>query len=189
MVGVAARLRLPCCAVAAVALAAGAAGCGGSKPRLPRGPVTIAVSSPAVRSGGTLPVRFTCDGAGTTLPLRWGPVPRQAREIVVVVTDPDAPGGSFVHWTVYGLPPTLHAIAGGEAPPGAKQGINGFGHQGWGPPCPPKGPPHRYEAAVYWLKHASGLQDKASADQVLAAIHADAGGRGVMSFLYGRGSS
>ncbi|HEU4979030.1 MAG TPA: YbhB/YbcL family Raf kinase inhibitor-like protein [Solirubrobacteraceae bacterium] len=176
-------------------LAAGAltalllAGCGGSKPRLPRAPATIAVSSPAVRPGGMLPVRFTCDGAGTALPLRWGAIPPQAREVAVVVTDPDAPGGPFVHWTVYGLPPTLHAIAGGEAPPGAKQGVNGFGKQGWGPPCPPAGPPHRYEAAVYWLRHGSGLKDKASADQVLAAILAKAGGRGVMSFLYARKGS
>jgi Raf kinase inhibitor-like YbhB/YbcL family protein len=183
------RLRLlGMVAASAVALAV-LAGCGGSKPAFPRPPATLAVTSPAVRSGGTLPSRYTCDGAGTALPLRWGPIPPQARELAVVVTDADAPGGPFVHWTVYGLPPTLHVLAGGEAPPGAKQGVNGYGKQGWGPPCPPHGPPHRYEAAVYWLRRHTGLQDKASRDQVLAAILADAGGRGVLSFLYARSAT
>jgi phosphatidylethanolamine-binding protein (PEBP) family uncharacterized protein len=182
------RLRLPGAAAPALGAVLLLAGCGAAKVALPRPPATLSVSSPAVRSGGTLPVRYSCDGAGTALPLRWGPVPPQARELAVVVTDANLSGGPFVHWTVYGLPPTLHVLAGGEAPPGAKQGMNGYGDQGWGPPCPPHGPPHRYEAAVYWLRRASGLKDKASPDQVLAAILADAGGRGVLSFLYARGS-
>jgi hypothetical protein len=173
--------------LAAAALAAAAlAGCGGGRePATPSGsgaPASIALSSPAL--GATIPRRFSCDGAGGSPPLRWSGAPANARELVLVVQDPDAPGGTFVHWTAFGIQPAPS----GEIPAGAhpRSGRNSAGRTGWTPPCPPGGDkPHRYEFALYALRKPSGLRAGASAADVRAAL-AGALARGSFTATYGR---
>ncbi|HEY3018732.1 MAG TPA: YbhB/YbcL family Raf kinase inhibitor-like protein, partial [Solirubrobacteraceae bacterium] len=105
------------------------------------------------RDGAAIPVRFTCAGAGAQPRIAWRGVPRGARELVLVVTDPDAPGGRFVHWTAYGIAPGARAV-----PPGVREGANSAGKDGWTPPCPPEGDrPHRYVIELYALPRRSGL--------------------------------
>jgi len=105
--------------------------------------VLFALSSPAFRNGGTIPVRYTCMGAGPSPPLRWTAPPGGTRSLALVVTDPDAPGGTFVHWRATGIPPRAGVIAAGRR--FAHEARNSFGAHGWGGPCPPPGaPPHRY---------------------------------------------
>ena len=82
-----------------------------------------------------------------------------------MVTDPDAPGGRFVHWTVFGIPPGARSV-----PPDAPSGANSTGKTGWTPPCPPAGAPHRYVFDLYALARRSGLSAGASADRVIAAV-------------------
>jgi len=69
--------------------------------------------------------------------------------------DPDAPGGTFTHWLVYGLLPGISSLA--AVPGGAAEGVNDFGHRGYGGPCPPRGPAHHYHFVVHALDTRLGL--------------------------------
>ena len=175
-----ARLAL----VAAVLLA----GCGGgAKPSapLPAAATTLKLTSPAFANGGTLPVRFTCSGKGVSPPLAWSGVPHGARELALVVEDPDA--GRFVHWTVLGIAPSSRGIAEVAVPHGVVQPANSFGDHGWGAACPPKGAgPHRYVFALYALRAPLGLGEGASPDGVRSAIAKQAIARGVLTARFGR---
>jgi Raf kinase inhibitor-like YbhB/YbcL family protein len=173
------------CVVAATALAT--AGCGGadkvsSAPTAPT--ARLSVSSPAFAAGGTIPARFTCSGAGDRPALRFGGIPPGAKEVALLVIDPDA--GGFVHWTVYGMKPGTTGIASTGLPPGAREGRNSTGSTGWTPPCPPSGT-HRYRFELYWLRAASGLAAGADPQKVVDAIRARAGGRGELIGRFGRG--
>jgi len=101
--------------------------------------------SPAYSEGGAIPARFSCDGEGMSPPLEWSGVPEGTGELVLVVEDPDAPGGTFVHWLLANIDPNLERLQEGWVPPGSVEGTNGFGRQGWAGPCPPPGHgSHRY---------------------------------------------
>ena len=133
---------------AAVVAAAGLvlAGCGGLSAHNPISPsrTRVDVSSPAFAAGGPIPARFTCQGQDVSPPLRWTHVPSGARELNLVMRDPDAPGGNFIHWQLTGIPPSTRALTAGEIPPGAGVGRNDFGTTGYRGPCPPPGPAHHY---------------------------------------------
>jgi Raf kinase inhibitor-like YbhB/YbcL family protein len=162
------------------------AGCGGSAGPAsapPPAPRALAVSSPDFAAGGRIPAADTCDGAGRRPVLAWRGVPAGARELAVVVSDPDA--GGFVHWTVFALAPGVRRLPARGLPAGALEGQNSFGHRGWGPPCPPKGDPaHRYRFDVYWLRRPSGLAAGAGPKAVYAALRGAAGGRGELVGRY-----
>jgi Raf kinase inhibitor-like YbhB/YbcL family protein len=131
----------------ALVLAGCAAGLGGSNPITPT-PARIHVSSPAFAAGGAIPARFTCQGQDISPPLRWSGVPRGARELDVVMRDPDAPGGNFIHWQLAGIAPSTRSLAIGQTPPSATVGRNDFGTIGYRGPCPPAGPAHHYMITV-----------------------------------------
>jgi phosphatidylethanolamine-binding protein (PEBP) family uncharacterized protein len=154
--------------LAAVALIAG---CGGgeklSGDDLPRAPAALRVSSPAFIEGSRLPVKYTCDGAGSEPAVRAGTVPPSTNELVLVVSDPDAPGGTYVHVTRYGLRPR----GDGSVDHGGLEGVNSAGNAGWTPPCPPKGDDaHRYVWSVYALRDPSGLKAGAKPSEVASAL-------------------
>jgi len=119
----------------------------------------ISVTSPAFAAGQEIPARFTCQGANLSPALEWSGVPAQARSLVLIVDDPDAPDPAapkmtWVHWILYDLPPSTQGLAEGVAPaalpPGARQGKNGWKKTGYGGPCPPIGR-HRYFFKVFAL--------------------------------------
>jgi len=179
----------PLTRTAGVAVAAAlAAGCGGgdkvsSAP--PAAPSRLSLSSPAFGAGATIPTRFTCAGAGERPALRFSGVPAQARELALLVVDPDA--GGFVHWTVYGMAPSVRALGARGLPAGAREGKSSNGDSGWTPPCPPPGSgTHRYQFDLYWLRERSGLDAGADPQDVVDAIRAGAGGRGELIGRFGR---
>ena len=141
--------------LAAVALVVLAAACGASTSQDARSldasklPDTIRVTSSAFANGAPIPRSDTCDGPGNEPTIGWGRLPPGTKSVAVVVDDPDAPGGTFVHWLVIGLPPTP-----GRVPSKAK-GVyeldNTGGTRGWTPPCPPAGATHHYRFTVYAL--------------------------------------
>jgi Raf kinase inhibitor-like YbhB/YbcL family protein len=169
-------------------LAALPAGCGGgdkaSEP-LPDAARSITVTSPAFHDGGTIPKRFTCDGEGGSPALRWSGVPGGARELVLVVEDPDA--DRFVHWTVLGIPAKAIGIPEGRVPAGAVETENSFGKPGWGGPCPPEGDDaHHYVFSLYATDAPLGLGKEASPDDVRAALSEHALARGTLTGLSAR---
>jgi Raf kinase inhibitor-like YbhB/YbcL family protein len=178
----------------AVVLAAALIGCGSSGgPSQETGTAEIgtsplAVLSPDFKNGGVIPRQFTCDGAGTRPSLSWNGVPGKAAEVAILVGDPDAPGGTFVHWTVWGLPPTPRGSATSTSlPAGAVQGANSSRGGGWTPPCPPKGDrPHHYVFGVYALRKRIPFGAGADPAKVVPAVRAVAIASGSLTASYGR---
>lgn len=103
----------------------------------------LLLSSPAFAPGGAIPSHYTCDGADLSPPLAWSGVPAGTASLVLVVVDPDAPGGVFHHWAIYDIPADARGLAAGYGParPAAslREARNDFGEPGYGGPCPPKG--------------------------------------------------
>jgi Raf kinase inhibitor-like YbhB/YbcL family protein len=129
----------------------------------------MALTSSEFEPGGSMPLDFTCDGAGVSPPLAWGSIPEGTRELAITVTDTDA--NSFVHWVLAGLDPSVQAVAVGVVPEGAIQTRNGAGAVGWTGPCPPKkSGPHQYVFTLYALTAASGVSPDLSSADAIAAI-------------------
>jgi hypothetical protein len=116
----------------------------------PKSATTITVTSPAFADGAVIPKAYTCKGGGKSPELHWSGVPAPARSVALVVSDPDAPRGTFLHWLVYDIAPDQTAVPAGAAPAGAKQGRNSGKSEGWYPPCPPRGT-HHYIFTVHAL--------------------------------------
>jgi len=131
---------------------------------------TLELTSQVFGDGTDIPIRYTCDGADASPPLAWAGVPDEAVELVLVVDDPDAPGGSFIHWVVYRISAeTTNVGEAGDA--NLINGVNSFGDTAWGGPCPPEGDgPHTYSFVLRALDEPSGLDAGASLDEVDAAI-------------------
>jgi Raf kinase inhibitor-like YbhB/YbcL family protein len=129
---------------------------------------TFALTSPAFSNGALIPKRFTCDGAGVSPPLRWTAPPAATRSFALSVEDPDAPGGTFVHWTGWNLRPTIRRLPTGAHQP--IEGLNSAGMRGYTGPCPPAGPAHRYVFRLYALRAKLRLRAGASPARFHAAL-------------------
>ncbi len=181
--------RLMAIAAAVVVVACGG---GGSGRDLPLPERTLAVSSAAFEDGSSIPVEFTCEGADRSPPLAWESGPPGTAAYAVVVDDPDAPGGIFVHWTVWNLPPSdtslpAGASSSGTLPPAVREGRNDFGRNGWAGPCPPKGDePHRYRFRVYALREPLDVPSGAEPGRVLGALEGKVLAWGELIGLFGR---
>lgn len=108
------------------------------------------LTTSAWQQDGPIPARFTCDGENVSPPISIAEVPEGAQSLVLIVDDPDAPRGDWVHWTVWNMAPDTADIAEGAAPIGAAEGMTDFGEPGYGGPCPPSGE-HRYQFKLYAL--------------------------------------
>jgi Raf kinase inhibitor-like YbhB/YbcL family protein len=139
-------------ALVCVALGLAACGSAASQSHPPFVP-HIKLSSPAFAPGANIPTRYTCDGADVSLALRWTGVPSHATSLTLTMNDRNAPGGSFIHWELTGIPASITRLSSGQVPPGVTQGANGFGTTGYRGPCPPHGdPPHHYVISVTVLR-------------------------------------
>jgi Raf kinase inhibitor-like YbhB/YbcL family protein len=171
-----------------VAIALVVSGCGGDdKPDepLPTARAPISLRSNAFAEGGTIPQRFSCDGAGDSPPLAWSAVPTGAKELTLVVEDPDA--DRFVHWTVLKISPRTISIPINQVPRGAVETKNSAGSRGWTGPCPPEGDsPHHYVFALYATDAPLGLGEDASPDDVRQALADHAVARGTLTGLFRR---
>ena len=110
----------------------------------------LSISSPAFAPNGPIPSKHTCDGIDVNPPLSIGNVPEAAKSLALIVDDPDAPGGTWVHWVVWNIAPGTKEIPGDSVPQGALQGTNDFRNRNYGGPCPPSGT-HRYFFKLYAL--------------------------------------
>ncbi len=134
------------------------------------------LNSSAFVTNQQLPTTYTADGDGVSPPLAWTAPPEGTKELALIMFDSDAPGGVFYHWSLYGLDPqtkglpdslpkvdTLHD-------PAALQGLNSAEEIGYYPPSPPSGKVHHYTFRLYALKSASGLEARATPDEVVKAV-------------------
>jgi len=121
--------------------------------------MTPSIQSKSFRHNEMIPARYTCDGQDISPPLQWSGMPTEAKSLVLIVDDPDAPDPAaprmtWVHWVLYNIPvdaPGLEEnISSASLPEGTKEGINDWGRKGYGGPCPPIGR-HRYFFKIYAL--------------------------------------
>ena len=124
------------------------------------------VTSKAFSPDGMIPVKYTCDGEDISPPLDIGPVPPEARSLVLIVEDPDAPAGTWLHWLVWNIPVTHHLL---EQEIQGEQGLNDLGRNTYGGPCPPSGT-HRYFFKVYALDDLIDLPDGSTRREVEDAM-------------------
>ena len=120
---------------------------------------TMRVISKAFPPGELIPPRYTCDGKNISPEMRIFEVPESAKSIALIVDDPDAPAGTWVHWLVWNMSPATKIIPEGSVPEGAVEGITSFGAAGYGGPCPPSGT-HRYFFKLYALDTVFELDPK-----------------------------
>lgn len=107
------------------------------------------LASPAFEHHQTIPARYTCEGDDISVPLEFKHVPAGVKSFAIIVDDPDAPHGTFDHWIAWNIPGNASGLREGEKAP--KEGLNGFGVNGYRGPCPPAGGRHRYFFKVYAL--------------------------------------
>jgi Raf kinase inhibitor-like YbhB/YbcL family protein len=129
------------------------------------------LTSGSFRDGQQIPARHTCDGENIAPDLAWSDLPGDTQSLALCCVDPDAPGGTFVHWTVWDLDPTLDGLPEDHVPPAARQGVNSFGKLGYGGPCPPSGHGvHHYHFQLWALRRPLDLEGGTSPDKVTAAL-------------------
>ncbi len=140
----------------------------------PKTTTPITLESSAFAPEAPIPAQYTCTGDNISPPLAWGVVPSETRSLALVMDDPDAPSGTFVHWVMYGLPPETRQLAPAvpsepTLPSGGSQGNSSFGKTGYGGPCPPSGT-HRYSFRLYALDQPVDLPPGATKAELFEAI-------------------
>lgn len=157
-----------------------------------RSTVTFQLTSTGFETGQSIPARFTCSGENVSPPLHWSGAPAGTRSFVLIMDDPDAPAGVWVHWVLYDLPasqsslPSLSAAA-SRLPGGGLEGRNNFRKIGYGGPCPPPGRPHRYFFRLYALTvNSLSLPPGATRQQVDDAMRGKILGEAELMGTFGR---
>jgi Raf kinase inhibitor-like YbhB/YbcL family protein len=151
----------------------------------------IEITSAAFAEGEPIPPKHTCDGRDLSPPLHWSKVPPGTRSLALIVDDPDAPAGTWVHWVLYGLSPELSGLPDGVGKSqyvlnGARQGLNDFKRLGYGGPCPPPGKPHRYFFKLYALDAGMALEPGVTKKELLQAMEGHVIGEGRLMGTYQR---
>ena len=131
--------------------------------------------SPAIAPGAPIANDHACAGADRSPSLSWANAPQNTKTFALVVEDPDAPGGTFIHWVAYNIPAHVTSLPEGvpqstEIAEGGTNGINGFDHVGYNGPCPPPGKLHHYHFRLYALDSTLAPGDKAGAEAVQSAM-------------------
>jgi len=135
----------------------------------------LTLSSPTLASGSAIAVENTCSGGDRSPVLTWHNAPQSTKSFAIVVEDPDAPGGTFIHWLAYNISAQTTSIPAGvpqteEIATGGKNGINGFEHIGYNGPCPPPGKMHHYHFRLFALDSTLTPGDKPDASALESAM-------------------
>jgi len=152
--------------------------------------MALELSSTAFQDGQPIPKKYTCDGQDVSPELAWSGAPEEAKGFALIVDDPDAPAGVWVHWVIYDLPADARGLPEGvpkdrELRDGGRQGKNDFGKIGYGGPCPPKGPAHRYFFKLYALREKTGLKAGASKADLERAMKGKIVGQATLTGKFG----
>ncbi len=131
---------------------------------------SMKLTSPAFAEGATIPERYTCNGGDISPPLEISGVPHDAKSLILVMDDPDAPVGVWDHWVAFNIDPKTLIIAEGAASTTGTLGSNGGGTAAYAGPCPPSGT-HRYIFTLYALSTTLSLPEGASKSKVIATMN------------------
>ena len=153
--------------------------------------MTFTLRSTAFQEEGTIPKKHTCTGPDVSPPLQWSPPPKGTQTLALIMDDPDAPVGTWVHWVLFNIPGRTTGLPEGvpakpSFPTGEQQGINDFQRIGYGGPCPPPGKPHRYYFRLYALDTSLKLKPEATKTEVLAACKSHILGEAQLMGRFGR---
>jgi Raf kinase inhibitor-like YbhB/YbcL family protein len=147
--------------------------------------VQFTIRSPAFEHGRPIPVRFTDDGEDVNPELQLAGVPAAAKSLALIMDDPDAPMGTWVHWVVWGISPEDTVIPEDGLPAGAAEGLNSWGRSGYGGPAPPSGT-HRYFFKAYALDTTLELPSTATKKELEAAMEGHVIARAQIMGTYSR---
>ena len=131
----------------------------------------LKLSSSQFADGANIPARFTCKDINVNPPLEIKGVPDSAKSLVLILHDPDAPIGDFVHWTIWNIEPATSQIPEGALPIGAVEGMTSFDQTGYGGPCPHTGT-HHYIFELYALDSKLDLDPSTDRNELLEAMNA-----------------
>jgi len=153
--------------------------------------VSFSLSSSNFSNSGSIPKKFTCDGADVSPSLAWSEPPSGTKSFALLVDDPDAPVGNWNHWAAWNLPATLHSLPEGlgkevRLSDGTEQGKNDFGKTGYNGPCPPPGKPHRYYFKLFALDTSLQLKTGSRKKDLEAAMNTHILGQAEWMGTYGR---
>jgi len=153
--------------------------------------MSFQISSTAFSESGMIPKKFTCDGPDVSPQLSWKNAPAATQSFALIMDDPDAPVGTWVHWVMYNLPANAKELPEGvekreQLSDGALQGRNDFRKVGYGGPCPPPGKPHRYYFKLYALDTMLDLKAGATKADLERAMKAHILGQTQLMGRYGR---
>ena len=154
----------------------------------------LTVTSPRISANQTIPAQYTCEGPDVSPALQWQGAPEGTKSLALICDDPDAPGGTWVHWVMFNIPATATSlpenVAKTESPGnggGAKQGLNSFRKIGYGGPCPPPGHgSHRYFFRLFALDTELKLQPGVTKRQLEVALEGHVLARGELLGQYER---
>ncbi|GIV81089.1 MAG: hypothetical protein KatS3mg051_0443 [Anaerolineae bacterium] len=152
--------------------------------------MTLELSSSAFAEGQPIPARYTCTGEDISPPLAWRGAPAGTQSFALIMDDPDAPRGTWVHWVVYNLPAGVTALpeairSDRDLPGGAVHGQNSWRRNDYGGPCPPSGT-HRYFFKLYALDTALNLSPGATKEALLQAMEGHILAQGQLMGTYKR---
>jgi Raf kinase inhibitor-like YbhB/YbcL family protein len=135
----------------------------------------LEIKSSAFQNGAKIPARYTCDSLNLSPSLSWTGAPAETKSFALILEDPDAPSGTFIHWVIFNIPKEKNGL--GENVPkkelladGTAQGKNGAGRTGYTGPCPPPGKPHRYLFELYCLDTKLSLKQPVSKTELETAM-------------------
>lgn len=146
---------------------------------------SMKIESPAFAHEQSIPSQYTCDGKNSAPDLLISGAPENAKSLVLIMDDPDAPKGTWVHWTMWNIDPKTATIGGGEVPQGAVEGVTSFGKPGYGGPCPPSGT-HRYFFKLYALDIMLELEPFADKEELEEAMTGNVLAHAELIGLYSR---
>ena len=120
---------------------------------------------------GVLPSKYTCDGESISQPIEWQDAPSNTKSFALIYEDPDATPGTWVHWVLYNLPPTINSLSEDITilPAGTKVGMNSWPELKYGAPCPPSGE-HRYIFHLYALDAMLNLPEAIISEELRLAM-------------------
>lgn len=133
--------------------------------------MAFTIESSSFKNNDDIPREYTCKGANKSPGLTWKEAPAKTKSFALIVSDPDAPGGTFIHWIIWNIPKDENGLDSGISHQailanGVSQGLNDFGKVGYGGPCPPPGKNHRYIFTLYALDQKLELKPQSTKEDL-----------------------